>query len=106
MKFKYKKELSFTDFREFYTGKKNNFSFEISGYEEEKNYYVRVKDKISGLRHNSLWLGQVFKTLEKAQEYCEELADYYKITRIQEGTGKTENEKANNRIIEYINYKK
>jgi len=64
-----------------YTGRKNNFNFEI--IESDKDgYYIMVEDKKTDNTINSLWKKIRFQKLEKAKEFCEKFAEDFNKKRI------------------------
>lgn len=66
-----------------YTGRKNNFNFEI--IESDKDgYYIMMEDKKTDNNLNSLWKKIRFTKLDKAKEFCEKFAKDFNKKRITE----------------------
>jgi hypothetical protein len=64
-----------------YTGRKNNFSFEI--VESDKDgYYIMIEDKKTDNTINSLWKKIRFQKLDKSKEFCEKFAKDFSEKRI------------------------
>lgn len=84
MKFKkYNEMINYTRYKGF-KAQKNKIKFNIA-WDKRRNYYhVMIEDKVTKLAFNSIWRNITFKQeeIEKAFEFCELLADHYKVHRI------------------------
>jgi len=79
----YKKSKGVWNLGSKYTGRKNNFSFEI--IESNKDgYYIMIEDKKTDNTLNSLWKKIRFQKLDKAKEFCEKFAKDFNKKRITE----------------------
>lgn len=60
----------------------NNFKFEIIATYLDR-WYVLIDDLKTGVSYNSLW-GIPACSLDNAQKFCEDIAAFYKIKRLQD----------------------